>query len=490
MQKVYMTDQNSPSTDLRATAYRVMIEAGFAPDVPPAVAQEVSAVAQRPPQADAAVRDLRTLLWSSIDNLDTRDLDQLAFAERLPDNNIRLLVAIADVDAFVPKDSATDAYAAQNATSVYTGVATFPMLPEQLSTDRTSLLDNADRLAVVVDLVVTRAGDVSARDVYRALVRNRGRLVYEVVGAWLEGSGELGASAELQAQLRLQNEAAERLEALREQRGAISFDTVEARPVTANGVVVKLEVTQPNQARELIENTMIAVNTSIATFLEANGIPAIQRIVRNPERWPQIVALAKRWGTTLPPEPNGRALATFLRQRRRADPQGFADLSLAVVKLLGSSEYVVIRPGTKHSGHFGLAVQEYTHSTAPNRRYVDLVIQRLLKAVMSRQPAPYTAEQLEAIAQHCKQQERAARKVERQMRKAVAVQWLSGQIGTIFDAIVTGASQKGVYARLLAPPAEGRIVRGEAELAVGDRVRVRLISTDAARGFIDFERVT
>ncbi len=439
-----------------------------------------------------SLRDLRPLLWSSIDNPESRDLDQVEFAERLPGGAIRVLVGIADVDALVPRGSQIDGHAAWNTTSVYAGVATFPMLADALSAGFTSLLGGEDRRAVVLDMTVRDDGTTVANAAHPALVRNHARLTYESVGAWLEGATpappEVAGVPGLAAQIRLQEEAALRLDAQRKRSGALDFETIEARPVVEDGRVVGLAVPRKNRARHLIENFMIAANTAMADLLESSGQARIQRVVREPERWPRIVAIAGRLGEALPPEPDAPALADFLARRKAADPGNYADLSLSVVKLLGPGRYSVVRPGSRGEGHFGLAVPGYTHSTAPNRRYADLVTQRLLKALVRQEPSPYTGDELAAMAQRCTERENAARKVERLMRKVAAAVLFGGRLGEVFDAIVTGASAKGTYVRTVAPPVEGRVVRGERDMDVADRVRVRLIATDPDSGHIDFER--
>lgn len=493
-----MSDDPS-AFDLRALARRAMTEAGFEPDMPPEVQQEIRGLREPSPrdlardQADG-VQDLRTLLWSSVDNPESRDLDQVEWAERLPNNDIRLRVGIADVDAFVLEGSATDRHAAHNTTSVYTGVETFPILPERLSTDLSSLHEGEDRLAVIADLVVAPDGTLASTEVYRAMVRNHARLDYESTGPWLEGRAPapspVARVSGLEEQLRLQDEALSRFQALRRRRGALDFETIEPSPVTTpDGKVVDLAVREKNRARYLIESFMVAVNGAVAAFLDARDVSSIQRVVRTPKRWPRIVELAASLGERLPPEPDARALAAFLARRREADPLHFPDLSLAVVKLLGRGEYLLVRgDDTQREGHFGLAVQGYTHSTAPNRRYADLITQRLLKAALAGNPTPYSEAELEVIAQRCTERAGAANKVERRMRKAAAATLLGERIGDVFEAIVTGASPKGTYVRLFAPPAEGRVLRGEEDMDVGDKVRVRLVATDPERGFIDFEQ--
>jgi VacB/RNase II family 3'-5' exoribonuclease len=492
---------NTSSRDLRAIARQAMLEAGFAPDLPADAVAEVAAlqpgaIVAAAPQA----RDLRGLLWSSIDNADSRDLDQVELVERLPSGDLRVLVGIADVDAYVSAGSAIDRHAAANATSVYTGLVTFPMLPERLSTDLTSLRQGADRLALVIEFVigdpaadVSQAGQPRAGEVYRALVNNHAKLDYETVGPWLEGSAsaplELADVPGLEAQLRLQDQATEWLRELRRRNGALDLETIEASVVAADGVVVDLTVRHKNRARYLIESLMIAANSVMAGLLEERGSPAIERVVRTPTRWQRIVELAATLGEALPTGPDSRALADFMERRKQADPAHFPDLSLAVVKLLGAGEYMLVLPGLDDASHFGLAAQDYTHATAPNRRYADLVTQRLVKASLAGAPPPYANAELEAITERCNERDRAAKKVERRMRKTAAVALMAGRIGESFEAIVTGAAAKGTFVRLIAPPVEGRVVRGEAGLDVGDQTRVRLIATDYEKGFIDFERV-
>ncbi|HEY8090484.1 MAG TPA: RNB domain-containing ribonuclease [Polyangiaceae bacterium] len=485
-----MSERGKPF-DLRAAARQAMRDAGFLPDLPEQAVEEAERLAPaRPGGPD--VRDLRALPWSSIDNDDSRDLDQIEVAERLPGGHVRVRVGIADVDALVHRGSALDAHAERNTCTVYTAAAIFPMLPETLSTDRTSLGEGVERLAVVVEMDVDPTGAIATADVYPALVKNHAKLAYDGVGAWLEESGSaparVAASAVLQEQLRLQDAAAQALRKRRYERGALDLETIEARAVMKEGAVVGLEVTRKSRARALIEDFMIAANGSMARFLDGRGVSSIRRVVKAPERWQRIVALAVQCGDTLPAEPSSRALAAFLERRKVTAPDTFADISLAVVKLMGPGEYALERPGEPHDGHFGLAVTDYTHSTAPNRRFADLVTQRLLKAALARKSAPYPDLALAAIAAHCTQKENDARKVERTTRKQAAAVLLGGRIGQEFDAIVTGAADKGTFARLIQPPAEGRIIAGQAGLDVGDRVRVRLVATDPRRGFIDFVR--
>lgn len=476
--------------DLVAIARRVLHANGFVPDLPAALADSVP---DRDPIEGA--RDLRGLAWSSIDNADSRDLDQIEVAEAIEDGAIRVLIGIADVDALAPIDSPIDRQAATNTATLYTPAHIFPMLPELLSVDRTSLLDDVDRLAVVTEMVVRADGslDEARTQVYRARVRNHAKLVYEEVGAWLERTPDDDApppcAAVIAAQLELQDEAARRLRRRRFEHGALEFETIEARAVARDGHVVDLQVVRKNRARELVEDLMIAANGATARFLEVRGFSSIRRVVREPRRWDRIVELAANYRWTLPATPSALALAEFMTARRHADPPRFGDLSLSIVKLLGPGEYVLQRASDPDIGHFGLAVQDYTHSTAPNRRYPDLVTQRLLKAACTDAPPPYSDDGLTAIAAHCTERENAARKVERTLRKVAAAALLSTRIGEEFDGIITGAMDKGVFVRLFRPAAEGRIVRGEHGLDVGQRVRVRLVGTDVERGFVDFVAV-
>ena len=478
--------------DLRAAARQAMLDSGFVPELPADAARELAAAPDHQP-APPGARDLRDLPWTSIDNDDSRDLDQLEASERVGDGGIRVRVAVADVDALVPKGSALDRFAGANTTSVYTGVVTFPMLPEQLSTDRTSLNEDADRVAMVVEFTVAADGSVRDPSVAWSRVCNHAQLAYNGVGMWLEeegpAPGRLATKPALAEQVRMQDEAAGRLRLVRYKAGALELETIEARPVMKDGEVVDLDLTKKTRARELIEDFMIAANTTIAGFLERAQVPSLRRVVRTPRRWDRIVELAAGLGAKLPATPDARALAEFLTARRAADPIRFPDLSLAVVKLLGPGEYVVDRPGEAPPGHFGLAVEDYTHSTAPNRRYADLVTQRIVKAVLAGAPAPYSVGELELIAAHCTAKENDSQKVERLLRKMAAAAMLAAHVGERYDAIVTGDTAHGVYVRLLQPPVEGRVVRNEEGLDVGDRTTVKLLSTDPARGFIDFERV-
>ena len=491
-----MNDSRPSSIDLQAMARQVMLAQGFEPNFPPATQQQLADIGAHPPQLAPSdkVRDLRGLLWSSIDNDTSRDLDQIEVAEHLPNGNVKVMVGIADVDAFVAKDSPIDQHAARETTTVYTGICNFSMLPEDLSTGASSLLENVDRPAVVIEFVVdinmNAGGWISASNVYRAIVRNKAQLTYGAVGTWLEGAAsappKVSASSELQAQLKLQDEVAQALKKLRYEHGALNIDTSEVHPVVLNQQVVDVVKHEKNRATELIEDFMIAANGVVARFLEK--VSSLRRIVKIPEHWDGMVRLAAAQGEKLPAQADSKALNDFLLKRKAADPDHFADLSLAVIKLIGPGEYVLERPGDPEQGHFGLAVQDYTHSTAPNRRFADIVTQRLIKALLDGKPGPYSDDELAAIATNCTQKGDAARKVEREMSKRLAAVAMSHRVGETFDAIVTGVTPKGTFVRVLQPHIEGLLAQGAQGLHVGDRVRARLTRTDAQRGYIDFVR--
>lgn len=486
-------DGSHDRADLKRIARRAMVEKGLEPDFSRDALAELAGIrGPAPVSAAADVRDMRGRPWVSIDNDDSRDLDQLTLAEPSPSGVTKIFVAVADVDALVRKGTAIDGHARTNTTSVYTAAEIFPMLPEKLSTDFTSLNEGQDRLAVVVEMVVEKDGTVTASDVYRAAVHNRAQLAYDSVSVGLTG-GAFPEKAQAVPggieQLRLQDAVAQALRGRREEEGALDLETIEPKAVFANDELVDLAVLPKNRARQLIEDFMIAANGVTARYLAGKGFDALRRVVRAPERWQKIAALAAESGERLPAEPDSRALEAFLRKRRRADPLRFPDLSLVIVKLMGAGEYVVERPGQPPIGHFGLAVHDYTHSTAPNRRFPDLITQRLLKAAMAGEPTPYPAGELGPVAAHCTEQEDDADKVERLVRKSAAALLLEKRIGQLFDGVVTGASEKGTWVRIFGPPAEGRLVHGFDGLEVGDRLRVKLISTDIERGFIDFVRV-
>lgn len=480
--------------NLVTAAHAAMLEHGFQPDFSAEAETELAHI-QALPQATAPdARDLRTLLWSSIDNDSSRDLDQIEWAEQLPDGRIRVLIGVADVDAHVAEGTRIDSHARSETTSVYTGVKVFPMLPAELSEGITSLNENEDRVALVIEYAVDAAGTVTDGKAYRALVRNQAQLAYPSVGAWLAGAAspppKVAANHELAAQLQLQDAAAQRMLGGRFQHGALDLETIETRPVMLAEEAVEITRLDKNRATTLIEEFMVAANGVIARTFEQAGVASIRRIVRTPKRWDRIVEVAAGLGATLPAEPDSKALNDFLLTQKQKDPDHFPDLSLAVVKLMGPGEYVLVQPHEVSPGHFGLAVQDYTHSTAPNRRFPDMVTQRLMKAWLAKAPQPYSPGDLGAIAQRCTLMEDAARKVEREMQKRIAAVVLHPRIGQSFPAIVTGVNHYGTFVRTLDPHVEGMLVNaatpGVKALDVGDRVTVKLIATDPERGFIDF----
>lgn len=477
---------------LARLAHQAMIDRGLEPDFDAAVETQLQSINASAKENDASIKDLRELLWCSIDNDDSRDLDQLTVAEDLGGGKVRLMIAVADVDALVKKGTPIDDHARTNTTSVYTAAQIFPMLPEKLSTDLTSLNEHEERLAMVIDMVVAGDGTVTDGGVYRARVHNKAQLAYNAVGAWLEGHADAPEKVThvkgLAENLKLQDRTADKMRDLRHEHGALDLETIEARAVMKDGNVVDLKAEARNNAKNLIEDCMIAANGVMARFLASHKLPSIRRVVRSPERWDRIEAIAQELGDHLPPEPDAVALEEFLTRRRKADPTRFPDLSLAIVKAMGAGEYVLERPGAKAIGHFGLAVKDYTHSTAPNRRFPDLITHRLAKAALSGSPSPYSDDELGALANHCTEQEDAANKVERQVRKSAAAMLLSSRIGDHFDAIVTGASPKGTWVRIFHPPVEGKVVHGGKDLDIGQRVRVKLIDVNVEAGYIDFAR--
>ena len=487
---------------LQDIAHRAMLERDLLPDFSNAALAELGRI-QGPALKKGApdgtggqspsehpIRDLRDLLWASIDNDDSRDLDQLTVAEAMPTGRVKILVAIADVDAIVKNGSAIDDHARHNTTSIYTAAEIFPMLPEEISTDVTSLNLDEDRLAIVVEMVIGADGSLQDSDIYRAWVRNHAKLAYNSLAAWLEGDGvvpeAIAAVNGLEENLRLQDKVTQRMKNLRHIQGALSLDTIEAKPVFDGDQIRALEIEEKNRAKEMIEDLMIAANGVTARYLSAKKFPSIRRVVRTPNRWERIAQIAQEHGGKLPGTPDSKALEEFLIQEKAADPLRFPDLSLAVIKLLGKGEYIAELPEGNAPGHFGLAVKDYGHSTAPNRRYPDLLTQRLLKAALAGQPLPYSKDELAALAAHCTAAEDAANKVERQVEKSAAALLLESRIGDQFDAIVTGASEKGTWVRLLSLPVEGKLVQGFDGVDVGDRLRVELIDTNVERGYIDF----
>jgi VacB/RNase II family 3'-5' exoribonuclease len=477
---------------LQRIAHRMMREKGLAPDFPAVALVELDGIHSAAAPSDDSIRDLKSLLWCSIDNDDSRDLDQLTVAEQLPDGVVRIMVAIADVDAIVKKHSAIDRHAMQNTTSVYTVAETFPMLPEKVSTDLTSLNLECDRLAIVIEMDIDTDGRLKRSDIYRATVRNRAKLAYNSVASWLDGHGPIppaiAAIVGLDANLRLQDEVAQQLKAVRHAYGALDLETIQTRPVFVGDLLTDLEIDHRNRAKDLIADFMISANGVVARFLAAHHFPSLRRVVTKPKRWDRIVELAAESGVRLPALPSSTALEDFLVMSQANDPLRFPDLSLSVIKLLGPGEYVAQAAGDRSGGHFGLAVGDYAHSTAPNRRYPDVITQRLLKGALQHSPLPYDDAELKSLATHCTEAEDAAKRVERAVRKSAAALLLESRIGQTFDAIVTGHATKGTWVRIVHPPVEGRLVTGYEGVDVGRRLRVQLIRTDVEQGFIDFKR--
>jgi len=478
--------------ELQRVARKALLDRGLQPDFESAALRQLDGMRGPAAMEGGTGRDLRSLLWCSIDNDDSLDLDQLSVAEDLGGGTVKILIAVADVDALVAKGTPIDRHAAGNTASVYVAGHVYPMLPERLSTDLTSLGPDCDRVSLVIEYAVKSDGTLGETRVGRALVRNRAKLAYNAVAAWLDGQGPLPDPAArvkgMDLQLRMQDEVATRLRRLRHEKGALDLQSLESRPVFGGDAVVGMQAEIPNRAKQLIEDFMIAANGVVARFLEGKARPSLRRVVRSPERWAKIAEVAARLGESLPSAPSGQALEAFLIKRRAADPLRFPDLSLVVVKLMGAGEYVVESPGQTAIGHFGLAVKDYAHSTAPNRRFPDLVAHRLVKAALCDAPAPYSVDELQAIATHCTLQEGNVAKVERQVGKSAATLLLESRVGERFEGVITGAADKGTWVRILNPPVEGRVVSGFQGLRVGDQVRVVLVHTDFDRGFLDFDR--
>jgi exoribonuclease-2 len=478
---------------LQNIARTAMLERGLLPDFSAGALAELGMI-QTPAVMDGElIRDQGDLLWASIDNDDSLDLDQLTVAEAMPGGKVKIMVAVADVDSLVKEGSAIDEHALHNTTSVYTAAMIFPMLPEKLSTNLTSLNLNEERLALVVEMEINPDGSILDSNIYRARVRNHAKLAYNSIAAWLDGTGTEPESVSsvngLDGNLRLQDKTAQSMKNLRHVHGALSLDTLEAKPIFDGDQISDLEVEEKNRAKEIIEDFMIGANGVTARYLSARKFPSIRRVVRIPKRWDRIVEIAGEHGFTLPDIPDSKALEEFLVKQKSSDPIRFPDLSLAVIKLLGSGEYVAELPDADPPGHFGLAVKDYAHSTAPNRRYPDLITQRLLKAAIGGKSTPYDKDELDILATHCTETEDTVNKVERRVEKSAAALLLESRIGEQFDSIVTGASEKGTWVRLLNIPVEGKLVNGFEGLDVGERVRVQLIETNVERGFIDFKKV-
>jgi exoribonuclease-2 len=473
-------------------AHQAMIDKGLDPDFSDAIERQLAGIQGPARERDASIKDMRELPWCSIDNDDSRDLDQLTWAKDEGGGKVRIFIAVADVDALVAKDTPIDRRARKNTTSVYTAAKVFPMLPEKLSTDLTSLNEGEDRIALVIELLVNPDGSPGEGNIYRALVHNQAKLAYDRVAAWFDGKDDMpekvGAVKGLAETLKLQDSTADKMRDFRHEHGALDLETIEAKPVFADGKVVDLRQAERNNARMLIEDFMIAANGVTARFLAGKKLASLRRVVRSPERWDRIEKIAEERGDHLPPDPDAKALEEFLKRQKKADPMRFPDLSLSIVKAMGAGEYVVEEAGAEPIGHFGLAVKDYTHSTAPNRRYPDLITHRMVKAALANGKPPYAHDELEELAAHCTDQEDAANKVERQVRKSAAAAMLQDRIGEHFEGIVTGASQKGTWVRVFRPPVEGKLVHGHEGLDIGDKVRVKLIEVDVERGFIDFVR--
>jgi ribonuclease R len=495
---------------LKSIAHRVMLERGLLPDFSSEALAELgrlqvpAIIEGKAAEGPLGIRDMRNLPWASIDNDDSRDLDQLTVAEATSSDSdkVKILVAIADVDSSIIKGSAIDQHARTNTTSVYTAAEMFPMLPEKVSTDITSLNYNEDRLSIVVEMLVGVDGSLEDSKIYRAWVHNHAKLAYNSVAAWLDKNGAIPEAIlpvkGLAENLQLQDRVAQSMKKFRHIQGALSLETIEAKPVFDGDQIRALEIEEKNRAKEIIEDFMVGANGVTARYLSASKFPSIRRVVRIPKRWDRIVEIAGEHKFRLPEIPDSKALEEFLVKQKAADPLRFPDLSLAVIKLLGAGEYIVVIPVPARDaelpdgnipGHFGLAVKDYAHSTAPNRRYPDLLTQRLLKAALEGKPVPYGKDELDVLAAHCTEAEDAANKVERQVGKSAAALLLESRIGEQFDSIVTGASEKGTWVRLLTVPVEGKLISGFDGIDVGDRIRVKLTSVDVQQGFIDFKNV-
>lgn len=480
--------------DLADIARRCMLEEGLAPDFPADALREVSLLTAAAKPDSPHIRDMRDLLWFSLDNDNSRDLDQISYAEKKDDRTFKIYIAIADVDSLVKKGSGIDRHAEQNTTSVYTPTKNFTMLPEKLSTDLTSLNENQDRLSIVSEMEVNLEGELSNFTLYRAYVRNHAKLAYNSLSAWLDGTGPapepVKNRADLQDQIRLQDNIAHILRAYRHRQGALTLQTIEPMTIVKDQQIVDIVPVIKNRGQDLIEDFMIAANRNTVSFLKEHKLPSLRRVVRIPKRWDRIVVIANQLGETLPSEPDAKALDQFLVKRRSIDPIHFPDLSLTIIKLLGNGEYVVEYPGEEPVGHFSLAVKNYTHSTAPNRRYPDLIAQRLVKSSIENQATPYTGEELEHLAVNCTQKEDSAEKVERKVRKSAACLLLLSKLNQTFDALVTGSTDKGTWVRIIQPPAEGKLIKGFEHVDVGDQLKVKLVHVDVEKGFIDFIRAS
>lgn len=482
------------SIDLTQLAKQAMVQYDLIPEFPPSVIDEVNQI-QAPASISSSSKDLRDKLFFSIDNDDSRDLDQLTYAEQLPNGSFKIYVAIADVDSLVKKGSPIDHYAQNNTVSVYTPSKIFPMLPEKLSTNLTSLNEDEDRLAIVVEVEVTAEGIVGANNqLYSALVHNYAKLAYNGVAAWLDEKGPAPSSRfsnvkGLIDQIHLQDKITTLLKENRTKEGSLTFETIEALPIMKDQEVVEIKVSESNRAKNIIEEFMIAANAATSQFLKNNRTPSLRRVVRTPKRWDRIVAIAAERGEKLPDQPDSKALNEFLIKQRSIDPVRFPDLSLIIIKLLGRGEYIVEHLGEQPVGHFNLAIKDYTHSTAPNRRFPDLITQRLIKTILIHASPAYTIQELEYLARQCTDKETMADKVERKMRKSATILLLSTKMGQTFQGIVTGAGSSGTWVRIFNPPTEGKLVQGYERVDVGDQIQVKLVHLDITQGFIDFVKI-
>ncbi len=484
-----------PKIDLNELARSAMRERSLWPDYPMAALKEVSELKSPPIPPETNYEDMRHQLFFSIDNDDSKDLDQLTYAESLPNGDFKIYIAIADVDSLVKKDSAINEYAQHNTVSVYTPSIIFSMLPKKLSTDLTSLNEDEDRLAIIAEVYVSKEGEIGENNqVYPALVRNKVKLAYNGIGAWLDGRSpspnpRIDSIPNLADQIKLQDRIAALLRKERFDKGSLTLETIEARPIVKDNQVIDVEISIINRARILIEEFMIAGNTVVSRYLKAHNQASLRRVVRVPKRWDRIVEIAGEHGEILPAQPDAMALNKFLIKQHQLNPLSFPDLSLIIIKLLGRGEYIVEYPGQTPVGHFNLAVKDYTHSTAPNRRFPDLITQRLLKSIFLKSESPYTVTELEHLASHCTEKETDADKVERKLRKCATIMLLYSKLNQTFNGIVTGADSKGTWVRIFNPPAEGKLIKGFQNLDVGHQIQVKLVNLDIVQGFIDFVKV-
>lgn len=484
---------NINEISLTEIAKNAMKERDLFPEFSKDVLNEVESIEKNEKGIDFTnTKDLQDKFWISIDNDDSLDLDQLTYTETIDGKDV-IFVAIADVDSLVKKGSFVDNHGKHNTTSVYTPSINFPMLPNKLSTNLTSLNPNVKRESIVVEMEVLKDGQCLTRGIYPALVVNHAKLAYPSVTAKLEGTGALPSpfndNEKVIEQIQKHHLLSKKLILTREKEGTLNFADMEVKAVMKGGIPVDLIPKKRGAADLIIENFMIAANIAVTKFLTKNHLTTIRRVVKTPKRWDKIVEVARERGASLPLTPNNKALQVFLEESKINDPSRFPDLSLTIIKLIGRGEYMAILPDEKSPGHFDLALSHYAHTTAPNRRFPDLIMQRILKSHFLKTAPPYTNKELIDLAEHCTRKEDDATKVERRVQKSAAAIVLSTQIGKTFSGFVTGAADKGTWARISNPPIEGKIVKNSKGLDVGDKVRVRLISVDIENGFIDFERV-